>query len=628
MTAARALAVVAALAGAACGSRKQAAIAELVQADGAVDRQDQRAAWSPAKVGAEFFLGDSVRTQDAGAQLRLAGTAKLAMQAHTILHFGGTATRATLAIEAGAYDLSGGGDFGLDVGDVKLGARGAVRIRAAADGKSTIELLVGDAQLSQQGNLRDLEVGKPVAIDVAIGNVTIGDAGVRDAAPPADAAAPVDAAPVDAAPTAGDVAQADIVGKRAEIRTADDNKWRPLDAGPATLAKGTKLRLGAGTSARLVAIGTTIELPAGSRAVLGDDLVFAIEATVGAKASVAAGAHGKVALPGGGIELDATGEPAEASIDVNAREGRVKVLHPSVRLAGGAGATHDMAARGETATLANKGGAIHVVEAIPRYFDFAFPVGETLIVHDPRPPVAVKFDFRGKCPGGGEIELDRDARFHAPRLSAGKDAANLLVTGSWAYRLLCSGGAVAATGRISVIADAGRRPLPKVEPTNDVDADGRSYRIDFASQIPNVVVHAKRGGAGTKLHVASGGKDDVYDGAAQVTVPGKSLHEGTYTFWFEHDGIQDKVTSLRITFENTAPQVYIEAPANGQPFAPEIDVRGAALAGWTAKIDGVDVPMDGQHRFTAKVPPPEGGALAIRLAHPQRGIHYYLRRPK
>ncbi|MDB4958115.1 MAG: hypothetical protein JWO36_5684, partial [Myxococcales bacterium] len=31
-------------------------------------------------------------------------------------------------------------------------------------------------------------------------------------------------------------------------------------------------------------------------------------------------------------------------------------------------------------------------------------------------------------------------------------------------------------------------------------------------------------------------------------------------------------------------------------------------------------------RFNAKVQPPPGNALAIRLSHPQRGTHFYLRR--
>ncbi len=87
------------------------------------------------------------------------------------------------------------------------------------------------------------------------------------------------------------------------------------------------------------------------------------------------------------------------------------------------------------------------------------------------------------------------------------------------------------------------------------------------------------------------------------------------------------MSTLKITFDQTAPQVYIESPPNGQTFGPEIDVRGAVLPGWSAKVDAFDIPIDkNTRRFAAKVPPPEGQALAIRLAHPQRGVHFYLRR--
>jgi hypothetical protein len=91
---------------------------------------------------------------------------------------------------------------------------------------------------------------------------------------------------------------------------------------------------------------------------------------------------------------------------------------------------------------------------------------------------------------------------------------------------------------------------------------------------------------------------------------------------------QDKVSTLIIDFDQTAPQVYIESPNNAQPWNGDIDVRGAVLPGWSAAVDEIAIPIDRQRRFAAKVGIPSGQALAIRLSHPQRGIHYYLRRPK
>ena len=76
----------------------------------------------------------------------------------------------------------------------------------------------------------------------------------------------------------------------------------------------------------------------------------------------------------------------------------------------------------------------------------ALSAGESLTIHDPKPPTAVQFQFNGKCPGGGVIEMDKDARFRTPKISAGREAANMLVQpGGWAYRLRCgdNGAAVA-----------------------------------------------------------------------------------------------------------------------------------------------------------------------------------------
>ena len=50
------------------------------------------------------------------------------------------------------------------------------------------------------------------------------------------------------------------------------------------------------------------------------------------------------------------------------------------------------------------------------------------------------------------------------------------------------------------------------------------------------------------------------------------------------------------------------------------------LPGWTARLDVIELPIT-NGRFSAKVSAPRTRALAIRFEHPQRGIHYYLRRP-
>jgi hypothetical protein len=614
-----------------CACPKDASpIAELTDAKGPVERQDGGEPWRPAKLGTQYFLGDAARTWDGGATLAVAGgAAKIMMQRQTVLRFGGVPGQNRISVELGVIALTGTGDYSLDVGDVKLSPNATVQIAARGAGRTTFELQVGEATVATRtGQTFDLEIGKAVDVE-------------RDARPPVDAAVPdAPAEPEDAAIDAAidapgedelvGGATIEVTGRRAELLSPGETTWQPLPAGAGALAPGSTVRLGPGTSAKATANNLVLALAGGARFKLGDDLVFALE---GGDASAAASAPATLGLPGGAVAF--AGSPraaAEARLDGGNRDTRVTMTRGGSKLTGTSGAQLALS-RGETASL-GKNGAIRVIEAIPSYFDLRVVVGESLTIHDPRPPTAVQFQFYERCPEGGIIEVDRDGRFRTPKLSSGRDFANMMVgAGAWWYRLRCTsggaeGGAV-VTGRIATVRDDGRRPLPRAQAVNEIDADGRNYRISYQSTIPSVVVRVRNPGAAHRLHLASGGKAQTFESSSStITVPGGQLHEGTYTFWIDRDGVkQDKVTTLTIDFDQTAPQVYIEAPLNGEPWQGDIYVRGAVLPGWSAVVGAVTIPVDRQRRFSAKVGIPGGNALAIRLSHPQRGVHYYLRRP-
>jgi hypothetical protein len=618
----RGFALLALLALIACGDKK-ASIAELKKADGPVERQVGTGAWGGAKIGTKFYLNDAARTADGGAQLEVVGNALIAMQPHTILRFGGTDKSSKIAVELGTIELTGTGSYGFDLGDVRLSRNGTVRITANPGGKPKVELTIGEAQVSTVGGQTiDLVVGNAVEIGLETIEVKAIDAGVVDA--------PVDAAPPDAA-TVTDGATIDATGKRVEVQLAGETKWTPVEPGPGSVPAGAKLRVGAGSTAKVTSQGTVLDMGGGSRIAVGDNLELAIES---GDIRAAAAGDGKVTLPGGAIALKGTpNAAAEAKLGVGARESKVTMTRGTGRLTGAPGSELDMN-RGETATLA-KAGTIRVIEAIPSYFDFRVESGDTLTIHDPRPPTAVQFMFGAKCPNGGIIEMDKDARYKTAKISGGKESANLSVgAGSWAYRLRCTSGGsegnAVASGRIVVKRDDGRRALPKIPPVNSIDADGRTWRISYQSQIPNLQVHAKATGETFKLHLATEGKEQTFESRRPaVTIPGAQLKEGTYAYWFEIDGVkQPKSSTLIFNFDQTAPQVYIELPVNGKPWAADIDVKGAVLTGWTASVDGNTIPIDGARRFNAKAQPPAGNALAIKLSHPNFGTHYYLRRAK
>ena len=604
--------------------KKPAYIAELTKAEGPVERQEGTGAWGEAAVGAKYYLGDAARTADGGADLKLAGNAIIKMDKYTVLRFGGKGGSAKIAVELGQIELRGAGNYGLDLGDVKLEKDGAVRITAKGQGKSNVELLVGAAQVSGlDGNMVQLEIGK--IFDMGIGPIdvqpAVADAGV-DAAP----------VPVDAGPVAVDDGMIEVTGKKAEIQQPGSTKWEPLPAGAGKIVNGSKIRLGAGTTAKLVANGVTLSLAGGSRMTVTDNLLFGLELGVGT-ASVPVATEGKVTIPGGSVDLK--GSPtigAKARLDVNARgEAKVSVLEGGVKLVGTAPGAELELKTGEAASMA-KAGNIQQKAKIPDYYDLKVMVGaeSTFTIHDPRGATALQFSYAGKCGGGGTIEMDTDPRFRTARITGGKDSANILAdAGAYSYRLTCGGGAV-ASGRIVVRRDSGTRPLPKDAQVNDIAADGRSYRISYQSLVPNIKIKFPGSGGKYKLHLATGGAEETFDSAKPVyTVEGKKLKEATYTYWVDKDGVkQDKVSTLTIDFDQTAPQVYISDPPNGKAFTADVKVGGAVLPGWSVKVEGVDIPVDkNTRRFNASVGAPQGAtALAIRLSHPQRGVHYYMRR--
>ncbi len=616
---------------AACGGKKGDAIAELTRSDGPVEREAAGAAgtWNASAVGTQFYLGDAARTADAPAELIVLGAgAKIAMQGNTILRFGGTRRARSIAVEAGAIDLSGTGSYALDIGEVKLSANGTVRITSQGAGKATIELTLGEGQWTPiNGGAMDLSLNRPFEIELGLDVqlATPGDAGVLDGGTALDAGVP-DAAVVD---PAGAVA-IDVQGKKAEVQVPGDPTWKPIPEGTGQIPRGATVRLGSGTSAKLSTATSALDLAGGSRVTLGDRLGFTIETGGGRVTTVADTA---ITLPGGAMALKGTPTtPAEARIDV-AKESKVSVQRGAGKLTGAGGSALDMN-RGESATL-QRGGLIRVIETIPSYFDFRMLVGDTLTIHDPKGATAVQFQFGGKCPSGGIVELDRDTRFRTAKVSAGKESANLLVAGgSWAYRLRCTSGGsegnAVASGRVAVQRDSGSRKLPSKPSNNPIDADGRKWTISYQSAIPNVIISMKGTGNAWRLTLAQGGKAETFESSKpSVTIPGEKLKEGTYTYWFVKDGVkQDKVSTLVIDFDQTAPQVYISSPGNGRAWSTPIPVKGAVLPGWTAAVDSITVPIDKQRRFDVTVDAPAGNALAIRLSHPQRGVHYYLRRQK
>jgi hypothetical protein len=253
--------------------------------------------------------------------------------------------------------------------------------------------------------------------------------------------------------------------------------------------------------------------------------------------------------------------------------------------------------------------------------------GESLIIHDPHPPTAIGFTA-SRCAGITVLELGAGKRetIGSGRVSAAFPA------GAQRYRLRCDGDKQPfAEGTMSVLHDGGSRRLPSAAPVNRIDTDGRRYTILYQNLLPKVSVRwpsAPSTGPFT-LSVLSQGKTRQFKaGAASYGLPAGTLGEGSHELWFEAGGQRSRSTTVVVQFDNAAPTASISAPAErGFARGASVAVAGMALPGWTVTVAGHDLSQDAQQRFSGDVQAPgDVRALAIRFSHPQRGVHYYLRR--
>lgn len=265
----------------------------------------------------------------------------------------------------------------------------------------------------------------------------------------------------------------------------------------------------------------------------------------------------------------------------------------------------------------------------PVVVDLFVAPGDSLVVHDPHPPTAVGFATT-RCAGVAVLELGTKKR---ETVGSGNVSASV-PAGSQRYRLRCdTDGAPFAEGTLTVLADAGRRRLASSAPANRIDVDGRRYTILYQGLLPKVSVrwpNPPSAGPFT-LFVRSQGKGQKQLGAPgpSYALPAGTLGEGTHELWFGSASEQSRKTTVVVQFDNAAPTASISSPAE-RGFAPgaTVTAAGTALPGWSVTVAGHELAQDAQQRFSGEVTTPAGAtALAIRFAHPQRGVHYYLRRP-
>jgi hypothetical protein len=290
---------------------------------------------------------------------------------------------------------------------------------------------------------------------------------------------------------------------------------------------------------------------------------------------------------------------------------------------------------GESATLSRSGG-LEISGRGPDHADMVVAAGTTFVVHDPSPPTAVGFLLLDVCPKGGVVER-LGASGPRPLASArGAQAANLLLPrGTHRYQVRCvdARGVDAkpsASGVVTILRDSGTGVLSRVPPVTRIDADGRTYTVMYQNLLPEIVVRWPKAPAASSYTLTLDGRGMVSTRRASqptLTLGAGQLKEGTYTLTFAADARKSPPTRLAIVFDNASPTARIQSPRDRSFRAgSSVNVAGVAVPGWEISVDGRELALDEQARFSEQVTPSSAQqALQLRFTHPRRGVHYYLR---
>ena len=393
-------------------------------------------------------------------------------------------------------------------------------------------------------------------------------------------------------------AKLDIETGEATLEAAD----QPLEVG---LELGTA-RIEAHGKVRLVNTGksTRLEVMIGTARILNEK--ESLDLSVGDAVDIQAERVEKVAEASTSASAAPSAAPAEPSASIE----------PLVLEVGGDGGAEGARSRG------------------PDVVDLVAGVGDSFVVHDPRPPTAIGFSNAG-CAAGAVLSLNAGRKGSRETVGAARVSAEFS-QGSHRYVVSClePGGAKGARvgeGTISVIADAGLRKLARTAPLTSVDADGRRYTVLYQTLLPKLSVrwpNAPSAGSYALTVRSSNGTRTLQSKSSSYLFGPGALAEGEHVLSFEGDGKYSKQTSVVIRFDNAAPTASLSSPAD-QSFGPgaSVLVAGSALPGWSVMAGGRELTQDDQNRFSEQVSAPSAErALVIRFSQAGRGVHYYLRR--
>jgi hypothetical protein len=620
-------------------------LAELVTETGAVSRDfaAHPESWSPVPVGATFAIGDGLRTEAAsGAQLRMRGGGRLDMREATVLRFLTNAASAgrRVSLETGAAEIEMGTE-GLEF-ETRLGTariEPGAHVRLTDDGTVThFDVIVGSAIVeSADASAEPLHAGQSLDLGGREAPVDAGASPILDAGPAIDAQADDPNAIL---------ADIDAPGvRRAATRTA---ALVNVDPGTAHLEPGSRLVVPAGARVVVRRGAERATVSGAADLIVGGAAGALLEGHNGRVSVDASQTLVRINVPGGSITVRGTAAaPASADVvldvhetDVFARGGTTE-LHgrKSIAVLGG----HD-------AAWLQEGGAIEKSIATSEPPEFTLPAGESATVHTMHVPAPVLVRVDPACGAGAYVEVTRGGRFLPAGLAdmagtagtGGSDgaqhaAALSLGEGGHVYRVRCPDQVAAGpSGIFRVVRDSGAARLPRAPGHNTLHADGRRYSVLYQNLLPDLTFDWPDAPPAEPLTLKVRTSKDSVDAVPLASTnsysfPSGKLGDGTYAFWFElqRDAhLRSLDTTVRVGFDNASPAAEIHEPDDGfEPKDGKVVVSGVAIEGARVSVGDTPIALDAQYRFKGEISVAPGDrSIAIRIAHPARGVQYYLRR--
>lgn len=256
--------------------------------------------------------------------------------------------------------------------------------------------------------------------------------------------------------------------------------------------------------------------------------------------------------------------------------------------------------------------------------DLVVNAGDSFWVHDPEPPTRIGFRFEGLCSGS--------ARLRAGEQEGEGEAAIALTfaPGKHKYALSCTneGGRFAAEGQFEVLRDKGAKPLPAFTPSATVHADGRVYTVYYQERLPQITVVWPNAPAVATYELTIDGQT-MSVAQPSVSLPSGRLGPGAHQLVFSTTGAPKRAsrkTTVDVRVDAQAAAARVAEPSERfEPGSP-VSVAGQAMPGYSVMLDGAELALDSQRRFSTIASPK--GTMALAFTRPGRGTHYYLRRPK